>query len=72
MMEPHIIMDLTIARLGLEPLPLICVAVSTILFLYLGYYAWQQNGNPQPLPNHAFTASTRVGRRGPTVLQFSA
>ena len=63
--------DFALAGLRLPTLYLVCMIVSSLFLLFLGYYCARQPP-PTTLPNYAFTASTKVGRRAPTVLQFSA
>lgn len=64
-------MDILLHSSWGEYLPHICVAISTVLALYLTYLCgWR--GRSQLKPNYAFSASTKVRRRPPTVLQFSA
>lgn len=56
-----------------EWLPSVCVLVGTIAALTVLAYRYRTNSSREQIsPNHAFTASAKIGRRAPTVLQFAA
>ena len=52
-------------------LPQTCFVLSTLLMVYI-LFTYARQPAVRPEPSYAFSASTKVRRRGPTVLQFSA
>lgn len=64
-------MSLPLPLLLWDHLPHICLLISTLLTLYLTHVC-ARRGRLQSGPNYAFSASTKIQQRPPTVLQFSA
>ncbi|RDX40002.1 hypothetical protein OH76DRAFT_1490657 [Lentinus brumalis] len=56
---------------AVDPLSLAYIPLSGLLLLCLAYYM-RRPPRAEAQPNYVFTASTKVARRPPTVLQFSA